>query len=469
MTTADVVPGDRRAWLVLAAMSLPLAALSIDVSGAGVALPAIGHSFALGAGGKAWVMNGSALAFGASLLFAGALADRLGPRRRLLGGVAGFGLASALCTVAPNAPVLVTGRILQGLASSLCFTTSLSVVDSLFVPARRARAIGIWGAVGGIGSAIGPLVAGSLSSSLSWRWFFAVNAPLCLLALPLLAALLRADVDTGLSGPVQSSVPWSRIAAIGVLFVAISVAAGQARSWLVLFAAGIAAVGGVAVLVRARRRGTAPVLGPAVVSRRSFRAALAVAFCSNWGFGVTLVMMGEYLEIVRGQSPVRAGVTTLAFSVSFAGAGLATGWLAARGFRRALVVSTAICAAGLALRLSLDPTTAWSLVVGGLVVGGLGQGLAFDISTVVSLDGVDAAESGSVTALIQTARLLGLVVGVAVSGAIVERIAGAANAVSPVDLSTSVRAAMAVALVVMLVGLAAATYRGPSRSTRGAA
>jgi MFS family permease len=343
VTAAEVVPGDRRAWLVLAAMSLPLAALSIDVSGAGVALPAIGQSFALGAGGKAWVMNGSALAFGASLLFAGALADRLGPRRLLLLGVGGFGLASALCGAAPNAPVLVTARILQGLASSLCFTTSLSVVDSLFVPARRARAIGIWGAVGGVGSALGPLVAGTLSSALSWRWFFAVNVPLCLLALPLLATLLRTGVSAAQppSAVPPNSVPWSRIGAIGVLFVAISVAAGQARSWAVLLGAGTAAVGAVAVLVRARERRTPPVLGPSVVARSSFRAALAVAFCSNWGFGVTLVMMGEYLEIVRGQSAVRAGVTTLAFSVTFAGAGLATGWLAARGFRRALVVSTA--------------------------------------------------------------------------------------------------------------------------------
>lgn len=446
-------------------MTLPLVALSIDVSGIGVALPAIGRSLHLGAGGKAWVMNASALSFGASLFAAGALADRWGPRRLLLWGVAAFGLASMLCGLAPNSETLVVARVLQGLASALCFTTSVSVVDSVFPPDQRARAIGTWGAVGGVGAALGPLVAGTFASLSSWRWFFGANAPLCLLALPVLASRVPRP-DRGFSGRDQRrSVSWLRIGSLGGLFVAVSIIAGQAHSAASVVIAGAAALGAAVMLVRVRRT-TAPVLAPAVAHRPSFRLAMVVALGSNWGFGVTLVMMAEYLEVVRGQTSLGTGVTMLVFSVSFAVAGLLTARFAAQGFRRALVAATLIASVGLAMRLTLDPSTPWSLVLGSLAIGGLGQGLAFDISTVASLDGVPLAAAGSVTAAIQTVRLLGLVVGVAVSGAIVQAIAGSGHAVSPADFSTAVRVTMAVALAVGVITLGCCLPRVLATSSR---
>lgn len=461
----DGTPDERRAWLVLAAMSLPLVALSIDVSGIGVALPAIGRTFELGAGGKAWVMNASALSFGAALFAAGALADRWGPRRLLLWGVAAFGLASMLCGVAPNPETLVVARVAQGLASALCFTTSVSVVDSVFPPDGRARAIGIWGAIGGVGAALGPLVAGAFASLFSWRWFFFANVPLCLLALPVLAS--RVPRPAGPTSPRDGlgSVPWRRIGPLGVLFVAVSIAAGQAQSWISVAIAGAAALGAVAVLLRVRRT-TPPVLAPTVVARSSFRSAMVVALGSNWGFGVTLVMMAEYLEVARGQTSIGTGVTMLVFSVSFAGAGFLTARFAALGFRRSLAVAMLIASVGLAMRLTLDPSTPWALVLGSLAIGGLGQGLAFDVSTVASLDGVPVAEAGSVTAAIQTVRLLGLVVGVAVSGAVVQAIAGSGHAVSRADLSTSVRVTMAVALAVAVITLGCCLPRVLATSSR---
>jgi len=439
-----------RARLVLAAMSLPLLALSIDVSGAGVLLPAIGKDLHLGAGGLAWVMNASALAFGATLVAVGRVADRLGPRRLLLGGIVAFGAASLLCGLAPVATVLIVGRLAQGLASSLVFTTSLTVIDTLFDDAHRPGAIGIWGAVGGAGSALGPLVAGLLAAGASWRWFFMINVPLCLVAVPIVAALVPADRPSAEREPLS----WGRLSVLAVGFVALSVAAGRAASsgWSspgVVVGAAVTA-GALAVLVAVRRRGGPALFSPAVTASRWFGPGLVIAFCSNWGFGVTIVVMSEYLQQVRGQSAALAGVVTLAFSATFAAAGLVTGLLVRRlGMAVTLAAAMVLCAGAFALRIGLDAATGIVLVVAGLGVGGLGQGLAFDASTAASLEDVPTAAAGAATGIIQSVRLLGLVLGVAVS----------ASLGSGRHLASGVRAAMALSLVLAVVAIAGVRLR----------
>nr|WP_249420225.1 MFS transporter [Rhabdothermincola salaria] len=436
-------------------MCVPLLTQSLDVSGIGLLLPSIGTDLDASATVLAWVMNANALAFGAMLLTFGTLADRFGPRRLLLAGVAGFGVASLLCGVATDSTVLIAARALQGLSSAACFTTSLSVVMATFAEDRRPAAIGIWGAVSGAGSALGPLVAGALTTAVGWRAFFFVNGPICLLALPAIAAL----VGSRDREPRTSTAPFpaAGLAAVAVAFVGISLAASRAGggSWLsVATLVPLAAAGGAVAFVVARgRRGARPVLDPAALGARWSRSALAVAFTSTWGFGVTLVVVSAYLQQVRGLSALEAGVTFLAFSGAFALAGTVNSLAVRRlGVSTTLVVAMLGCAAGFALLTTMAPASAFPLVVAGLVVGGLGQGLAFAASTTASLSGVPQAASGQATGATQSTRLLGNVVGVAISTAVLVDLQGGDD--TPAALARGDGAAMVLALGVSLVGAA---------------
>ena len=450
-------------------MCVPLLTQSLDVSGIGLLLPSIGTDLDASATQLAWVMNANALAFGAMLLTFGTLADRLGPRRLLLAGVAGFGLASLLCGAATDTTVLIAARALQGLSSAACFTTSLSVVMATFDEGRRPAAIGVWGAVSGAGSALGPLVAGALTTAVGWRAFFFVNGPICLLALPAIAVLVRPR-ERSADRPV-AAFPAAGLAAVAVAFVGISVAAGRVGGgpWLspgtVLPAA--VALGAIAFVAVRHRRGAARVLNPAALGARWSRSALVVAFTSTWGFGVTLVVVSAYLQQVRGLSALEAGVTFLAFSGAFALAGTANSVAVRRlGLTATLVVAMAACAAGFALLATMAPASPFPVVVAGLLVGGSGQGLAFAASTTASLDGVPQRASGQATGATQSTRLLGNVVGVALSTAVLVDLQAGED--TPAALARGDGAAMVLALAVSLVGavLAPLVVRRP-RATSG--
>jgi len=464
----DRLAGDpRRAWWVLGAMCLPLLAQSLDVSGIGLLLPSIGTDLGAGPTDLGWVMNANPLAFGALLLTAGWVADRFGPRALLLGGVGVFGVASALCAVAPSTGFLVAARAAQGLASAACFTTSLAVVDATFDERRRPGAIGAWGAVSGAGSAFGPLIAGALAATLGWRWFFVINAPLCLLAVPVIAVLTRptpvAPGGTAASAPSIGRPPRVGLVAVAVGFVALSLAVGSSVPPAARLVPALIALAALAALWAGHRRGR-PVVDPTALAGPWSRAALAVGFASTWAFGVVLVVGSALLQQVRGMGPMAAGVTFLAFSGAFAVAGAFVG----RMVRRAGVGSTmgagmALTVVALGLLAVLPTDVALVAVVGALAIGGLGQGLAFDGSTTASLAGVPGGATGEATASVQTLRLLGSVLGVAASAAIVTTASSAAGSADLTDVADRQRLAFALAAVVAVLGSAALVALRPPR------
>jgi MFS family permease len=451
--------GAARARLLLAATCIPLLAQSLDVSGMGLLLPSIGADLGADATTLGWVMNANPVAFGALLVPIGRWADRVGPRSLLLGGVAGFGVASLLCAVAPDAGWLVAGRALQGASSAACFTTSLAVVSSSFDDVHRPAAVGIWSAVSGVGSALGPMLSGALAAGPGWRAFFLVNGPLCLLAVPMLAAVVpragRVETDRAERRPLGA-------AAVAAGFVAVSVVAGRLGNpdWWGPVTLAAAVVAGVAVALLARHRHD--VVAPEALAGPWCRVALAVAFTSTWGFGVTLVVIGQYLQRIRGLDPATAGAVFLGFSVAFAAAALASGSVVRRaGVRRTLVLAMAVASLGLAGTLAFAPDTPIAGIVVVLVVGGVGQGLAFSASTTASLAGVDPAVAGETTGVTQTLRLLGTTLGVAVSAALAS-LAGRRPDVDRALLGAE-RVALGIALAVGLGGFVAALRARPRR------
>ncbi len=420
----------RRPWLVLAAMCLPLLAQSLDVSGIGLLLPSVGSDLHAGPAGLGWVMNANPLAFGALLLASGRLSDRVGPRPLLIAGVAGFGVASALCATAPSLAWLVAFRAAQGLASAACFTTSLAVVDAAFDETRRPAAIGAWGVVSGAGSALGPLAAGVLAATAGWRWFFVVNAPLCLVALPFVTRLTEPGREAGGAiigrGSRATARPGTSAAAtriglvaVAVGFAALSLAVGSTVGPLARLAPAAVALASAGLLWSDHRRGR-PVVDPRAVAGPWSRSALVVGFSSTWAFGVVLVVGSALLQQVRGLDPLESGLVFLAFSASFAVAGAAVGRMVGRsGLGSTMGLGMVATVTSLVVLGALPLHAPLALIAVALAVGGAGQGLAFDGSTTASLAGIDEQVAGQATAAVQTVRLLGSVLGVAAAAAIV--------------------------------------------------
>ncbi len=466
--TADGSTRLRSAWWLLGALSLPLVALSVDVNGVGIVLPEIAADLRLDPSGATWVMNASPIAFAAVLIVMGRLADRIGRRGLLLGGVAGFGLASLVCAVAPTVEVLIAGRVAQGVASAMCFTTSLAVVNSTFDAARRGRAIGIWGTIMGVGSAIGPLVGGALTTGSGWRSFFGINVVLCLIVVPILARLVRPDAtinatadamtDASADG-VRRDESLTLVVGLALLMIGVQTTT-SGRGVLtpaVLVPLGVA-FGLLVGLVRRNRGVSQPFLPRVILRASNFGVANVVGTCGNWAFGVVIVFVAVWLQRISHLSALGAGAVFIGFSGSFAAAGVVSArFLTRLGARRTLAVGSVLGIVGVLGIATMTADGALPMVVLGLVVSGFGLGIVFDASTTVGLEAVGSALAATAAGVLQTARLVGLVIGIAVSTLVQNEATAHATGSAAGRFTAGIRASLLVAAAVLAVGSVAAT------------
>jgi len=334
-----------RMWVTLVALSAPILALSVDMNGVVVLLSDIGSDLDVNATSAGAVVTIASVAFAAPLLLIGRAADRFGARPLLLWGVALFWLASAICAFAGDFVAMMTGRTLQGVASACCFTTSLAAIDAIFDKRRQPIAVGIWGAIGGIGGAIGPLIAAVIASVWTWRAFFGVNLVLlavALVALIVLVPKLPRDETRAMS-----------IAPLIVLMIGIAGTIGGVQhvssgGWLTVATLVPLVVGLVALsIVCWGRRPGSPLVLPAVSSDNGFRIGTAVATVSNWGSGVVMVLIPIALQTLRGSSVAETGWIFLGFSAPFALGGALSGpWSNRFGRVSALALSSALLTIG---------------------------------------------------------------------------------------------------------------------------
>ncbi|HEX6713858.1 MAG TPA: MFS transporter, partial [Thermoleophilaceae bacterium] len=181
--------------LILIACILGTTVVTVDSTSVNVALPAIAEDLGGGLAGPQWVANAYQVTLGSLLLIGGSLGDLLGERRVFLTGVAGFGVTSLLCAVAPTIEALIAARALQGVCGALLTPAALAVIVRTFPEDERGRAVGQWTAWGGIGTVLGPVIGGQLVDSASWRWIFAINIPLVLGTLALVMRTLPPDAE----------------------------------------------------------------------------------------------------------------------------------------------------------------------------------------------------------------------------------------------------------------------------------
>jgi MFS family permease len=453
-----------RSWVALFALSLPMFVLSIDANGVVVLLPTIGKDLGVGVDTMSAVVTVSSLAFAAPLVLIGRIADRVGARPLLLGGVVGFAVASTICAVTESYSLLLVGRGLQGIASACCFATSLAAIDALFDAKRLPVAIGIWGAIGGVGSAAGPLVASVIGDVWSWRWFFAINVVLLSIAFVMLWVLVP-----HLPGDRTRSIPYGRllVLAFGIWTISGAIQHAGVAGWWNAAVLGSLAVGAVALALLVRRprgrtradetRAAEPLVDRDVTRNPSFRLGVAEATLSNWGSGVIMVLVPSALQAVRGLDLLDTGLVFLAFSVPFAVGGALSGPLTHRlGARATQALGSAGLAVGLTwLAVSGVDGALWIVGVG-LAVAGLGNGIVYSASTSYSLSELPVVDAAEASAVLNMVRVLGLALGIALSNSIVRVVDGSMSG----DAQAGLRVALGVAAVIAVVGVPIARTTG---------
>ena len=308
----DLAMGSPAARGVLAATILGSGVASLDATVVNVALPRIGADLNAGLTALQWTINAYTLTLAGLLLLGGSLGDRLGRRRIFLVGVIWFTVASAGCALAPTAGVLIATRALQGVGAALLTPGSLAILEAVFRPADRAAAVGAWSGLGGVATAIGPVVGGALIGVAPWGWrlVFLLNLPLAAAVVWLTVRFVPETRDEQAHGRLD--VPGAALAAAGLALVVYGLTTGPAGGWDA--AAVTTVVAGVAVLIVflvVEGRRNAPMMPLSLYRVREFSAANGVTFLVYAALSGAFFLLPVQLQRVSGFSPVEAGSTLL--------------------------------------------------------------------------------------------------------------------------------------------------------------
>lgn len=413
-------PASRRRWLGLVVLALVSFLLTLDDTALAVALPSVGRSLGLGLSGLEWVVNAYTLALAALLLLGGRLADQLGSRRVFLAGLAVFSAASLAAGLAPDAPVLIGARVVQGAGAALVMPASLALIAGGFRERERGMAIGLWAGVSAGGLAIGPLLGAALTEGFGWGMIFLINVPVGLAGLAFGRAILVESRPAArgpsfdLAGVLASS------AALTSLLYALTEGMSYGWSSPSVLGAFVGAPAGLVVFVRLERRRPRPLLDLALFRSRSLSGANAVSLLSTAVMCGIFFFLSLYLQAVRGYGAIEAGAAFLPMTLVICLTAPAAGKLSDRiGSRLPTAAGMAILAAGLVALSGLGATSDFQGLLPGLLLAGLGIGLTTAPATRAALEFAPAEEAGVRAGILNTSRMIGLAVGIALMGAIV--------------------------------------------------
>jgi EmrB/QacA subfamily drug resistance transporter len=406
--------GVTRPWLALALLCIGQFMLSVDDTVVNVALPSIEKDFGFDHAGLVWVVNIYVLCFGGFLLLGGRTADLLGHKRVFLTSLFLFGAASVFTGAVTSSKLLVAARALQGLAAAFVAPSGLALVATSFQdPKERAKALGIWGGIGGIGLTVGVLLSGLLTSFFSWRWVFFINVPLTLVAFFGVLRVVKADKPIA-RGKFDFLGAVSITGGLVLLLFAMLQGERQGMVPSVTFSL----IASVVLLVSfgfIQRRATHPLVPRDVLRRRTIGACV-LAFLTPAAFFGMFFMLTLYLQQVLHYSPMRTGLAYLGFNAAVMIGMAMSGTLVVRhGVRTMLTIGMALSAVGL-FWLSFLPVDGsyWRHVLPGMVILGVGGSWSFITVTIYAVSTVDESRSGVVSGLLQASQQLGGAVGLGV-------------------------------------------------------
>uniref|UniRef100_A0A942YAB0 MFS transporter n=1 Tax=Neobacillus citreus TaxID=2833578 RepID=A0A942YAB0_9BACI len=433
MTSAqetDDHPDDRTRWRAFA-VCVAVAALTIlDLSKVNVGLPSIERSLQASSSSLQLIVAGYALAFGLALVPAGRLGDLRSRRVLFIVGLVAFTTASLLCAIAPTIEVLIVTRILQGFAAGTQMPQVIGLVQQLFRGPERGRAFGLFGAMIGISTALGPTIGGGLiaigGEESGWRLLFWMNVPLGIAALVFAAKLLpkgsqgtARDRELDVVGIVLLGI------AIVTLMLPFVLTTGSGDSaarwlWLVGFAVFLAAF--VLWEVRYKRRGRSPVVHFELFRLSSYRNGLAIVAVYFAALPASFLMVTLYLQEGLGLEPLYAGMVSIPFAATSAVGSYVGGRIVNRVGRALVVVGLGFVVAGfvllmLAAVLTEPSVTPWAMA-GAFLVGGIGGGFVVSPNQTLTLAEVPVEQSGVAGSMQQLGQRVGTAIGTAVATSI---------------------------------------------------
>jgi EmrB/QacA subfamily drug resistance transporter len=414
---AGPAAGAGRRMLMLAVCCMSLFMVGLDSTIVNVGLPSIGRDLHAGVSGLQWTIAAYTIVLAALLMFAGALADRVGRRTIFQVGLSLFTLGSWLCSLAPSLSWLIAFRILQGVGGSMLNPAALGIITNTFTGrAERARAIGVWDGVFGLSMALGPVLGGVLVGTVGWRGIFWANIPVGLAAISL-TALFVPDSKAPMSRRADPVGQFLVIVMLGSL--AYAIIEGPARGWRSpeIFGFFVLAVAALAILLAYEPRRAEPMIDMRFFRSVPFAGANISAVCAIAAMAGFLFLSTLYLQDVRGLSALQAGLTILPMPVVMAlCAPLAGRIVAKRGPRIPLVIAGAaltISSAALS-RLTGSTDHAYLIVTYGLF--GVGAGMVSSPITNAFMSGVPKTQAGMASGMNSSSRQLGQSLGVAIVG-----------------------------------------------------
>lgn len=460
---------------VVATVSVGFVVTQLDVTIVNIALAHLAGDLHLPVAALQWVVDAYTLAFAVLMLTGGALGDRFGARRLYVAGLVLFAAASLACGAAVSPAMLIAARAAQGIGAAAMLPNSLALLNDAcrHDPRLRARAVGAWTAAGSISIAAGPVVGGLLIAAWGWRGIFLVNLPLCAAGLAATFAWVparRADAAPPPAAARPLDVRGQLIAIAMLTALTAAVIEWRPLGFVHPVVAGGFAVAALAALafVAVEARSTAPMLPLSLFRRRTFSAAVLFGVCVNLTYYGTVFVLALYLQRVRGETALQAGLAFLPLTGGFLLSNLASGRAVAHyGPRMPMWAGALVAAVGYGSLHFVDAQTPLPLLLVPFLLIPAGMGFAVPAMTTAVLASVEPARAGIASAVLNTARQAGGAVGVAAFGALTGA-GGAAQTVHGLRVETAVSVALLIAAALLATLVRRDAHRDPHRDAAAA-
>jgi EmrB/QacA subfamily drug resistance transporter len=411
-----------RKWWTLAGACAGLFVLMLDSTVVALALPSIRHDVDASAEGLQWVMNGYLLTIAVLVVTAGRLGDMFGRRRVFLAGMALFAVGSVVSGAAGGQDALILGRILQGAGAAPMLPLSLALVCNVFPSEEQPRALGIWAAVSAVALAVGPL-AGGLLIEIDWRVIFWMNLPVCALGIAITLAAAPESSDPG----AGTRLDWPGLAVLSVGLTAVVLALIQSQAWSAAAVAGLALVGlgSLAAFWAIEHRVRSPIVEFDLFRNGPYFGASAAAFALVGAYWAVRFFQPQYLQDVRGHSPILSGLMILPVTAPMVFISPFSGRLIARfGARRLMTTGMACGTVGLLVLTRIDADSPYGLLLAGYLLFGIALGLVYAPMSTAAMAAMPGEKVGIASGVLAMDRVLAGAVALAATGAVFHSLLG---------------------------------------------
>jgi EmrB/QacA subfamily drug resistance transporter len=444
---------------LLALLSLAQLMVILDISAVNVALPDLAKDLNIAGGSLGWTITSYSLVFGSLLLLGGRAADVLGRRRMFMAGLGVFTAASLTSALAGSEAVFFAARAGQGLGAAMLSPAALSIITTSFHGPMRAKALGVWGAVGGAGAAIGVLLGGTLTELVDWRAIFLINLPIGIGV----AITARKLVPTDATRPQWRGldVRGALVAtgSLAALVYALSQAAGAGWTSLQTLGLGAAGLAGLAAFAALELRARGPLLNVRRLGERGVGGGFLMMLTASSVLFGSFLLVSIYLQEVLGTGALATGLAFLPMAVATgAGAHAGSHIVGHAGPRIAMAAAFALTATGMLLLSGVDRHGSYAAdILPGMLIGGLGLGIALVTVALSVLTSAADGEAGMLSGLNTTGHEIGGSLGIAILTSVVTGATGTATGLSDAFLVAGIIAAVG-GVVALLVLPAASTF-----------